>query len=82
MDKIKPDQVYTTEEAKDFLKISESTIKRHLKRGIIKANKIGGRYRVLGRELLRLVSPEVEEKTVKVYQRIKQKAKKAIEKWQ
>jgi len=81
MDKIKPDQVYTTEEAKDFLKISESTIKRHLKRGIIKANKIGGRYRVLGRELLRLVSPEVEEKAVKTYQKIKQEAKKKIEKW-
>jgi len=81
MDKIKPDQVYTTEEAKDFLKISESTIKRHLKRGIIKANKIGGRYRVLGRELLRLVSPGVEEKAVKTYQKIKQEAKKKIEKW-
>ena len=81
MDKIKPDQVYTTEEAKDFLKISESTIKRHLKRGIIKANKIGGRYRVLGRELLRLVSPEVEEKAVKTYQKIKQETKKKIEKW-
>jgi len=63
------------------LKISESTIKRHLKRGIIKANKIGGRYRVLGRELLRLVSPEVEEKAVKVYQRLKQKTQKTIEKW-
>jgi len=81
MDKIKPDQIYTTEEARDFLKISESTIKRHLKRGIIKANKIGGRYRVLGRELLRLVSPEVEEKAVKTYQKIKQEAKKKIEKW-
>jgi len=81
MDKIKPDQVYTTEEAKDFLKISESTIKRHLKRGIIKANKIGGRYRVLGRELLRLVSPKVEEKAVKTYQKIKQETKKKIEKW-
>ena len=81
MDKIKPDQVYTTEEAKDFLKISESTIKRHLKRGIIKANKIGGRNRVLGRELLRLVSPGVEEKAVKTYQKIKQEAKKKIEKW-
>ena len=78
---IKPNQVYTTEEARDFLKISESTIKRHLKRGIIKANKIGGRYRVLGRELLRLVSPEVEEKAVKVYQRLKQKTQKTIEKW-
>ena len=81
MKQIEPNEVYTTEEARDFLKISESTIKRYLKRGIIKANKIGGRYRVLGRELLRLVSPEIEEKAVKAYQRLKQKTQKTIEKW-
>jgi len=78
---IKPNQVYTTEEARDFLRVSNSTIKRFLKKGILKANKVGGRYRVLGRELLRLVSPEVEEKAVKVYQRLKQKTQKTIEKW-
>ena len=78
---IKPNQVYTTEEARDFLKISTSTAKRWLKRGILRANKVGGRYRIWGRELLRLVSPEVEEKAVKAYQRLKQKTKKTIEKW-
>jgi len=80
-EEIKPNEVYTTEDARGFLKVSQRTVKRYLKKGIIKANKVGGRYRIWGRELLRLVSPEVEEKTVKVYQRIKQKAKKAIEKW-
>ena len=80
-EKIKPDEVYTTEEAKDFLRVSNSTIKRFLKKGVLKANKVGGRYRVLGRELLRLVSPKVEEKAVKAYQRLKQKTKKTIEKW-
>ena len=80
-EEIKPNQVYTTEEAQDFLRVSNSTIKRFLKKGILKANKVGGRYRVLGRELLRLVSPEVEEKAVKVYQRLKQKTQKTIEKW-
>jgi len=35
----------------------------------------------LGRELLRLVSPEAEEKAVKTYQRLKAKTKKTIEKW-
>ena len=80
-EEIKSNEVYTTEDARGFLKVSQRTIKRYLKKGIIKANKVGGRYRIWGRELLRLVSPEVEEKTVKVYQRIKQKAKKAIEKW-
>lgn len=81
MEEIKPDEVYTTKEAQNFLKISTSTTKRLLKRGIIQANKVGGRYRILGKELLRLVSPRVEEKGVKVYQKIKQKTKKAIEKW-
>ena len=81
MTEIKPNQVYTTEEARDFLKISESTIKRHLKKGILRANKVGGRYRILGRELLRLVSPEVETKAVNLYQRFKRKTKKTIEKW-
>ena len=81
MEEIKPNEVYTTEDARGFLKISSRTIKRYLKKGIIKANKVGGRYRIWGRELLRLVSPEVEEKAVKAYQRLKQKTKKTIEKW-
>jgi len=78
---IKSNQIYTTEEARDFLKISESTIKRYLKKGILRANKIGGRYRILGKELLRLVSPKVESKAIGVYQTIKRKTIKTIEKW-
>jgi len=81
MGKIKPNEVYTTKEARDFLKISSRTIKRYLKRGIIRANKVGGRYRIWGRELLRLVSPKVERKAINFYQRLKQKTKKTIEKW-
>lgn len=81
VEEIKPNKVYTTKEARDFLKISSSTIKRYLKRGIIQANKVGGRYRILGRELLRLVSPELERKAVNFYQRFKEKTKKTIEKW-
>ena len=78
---IKPDEVYTTEEVRDFLKVSESTIKRFLKKGIIKANKVGGRYRILGKEILRLVSPSVERKAINVYKRFKKRVKKSIEKW-
>jgi len=81
MKNIEPNQVYTTKETQDFLKISTSTTKRWLKRGILRANKIGGRYRVLGRELLRLVSPEVEEKAVGYYRKLKEKTKKAIKHW-
>jgi len=78
---IKPKEIYTTKETQDFLKISESTIKRLLKKGIIKAYKVGGRYRIWGSEILRLVSPEIESKVYKVYKRFKEKTKKTIEKW-
>lgn len=78
---IKPNLVYTTEETKTFLKISNSTIKRLLKKGIIRANKVGGQYRILGKEILRLVSPKTERKAVRIYQKIKRKAKDKINKW-
>lgn len=82
MDKeIKPNQVYTTEEAQEYLKVSNSTIKRFLKKGIIHANKVGGRYKILGNELLRLVSPREETKIEKLYYRLKDKTKRTIEKW-
>lgn len=78
---IRPNEVYTTEETRNFLKISESTIKRYLKKGIIRANKVGGRYRILGKELLKLVSPKAEKKAVNIYQHLKRKVKKTIGKW-
>lgn len=81
MQEIEPGQVYTTEEARSFLKVSKSTTKRLLKKGILRANKVGGRYRILGRELLRLVSPKAEVKAAKLYRRVKEKVKKTIEKW-
>ena len=81
MSGIKPDEIYTTKETQDFLKISESTIKRMLKRGIIKAYKVGGTYRIWGSEILRLVSPEVESKVYRVYDKLRTKTRRTIEKW-
>ena len=81
MSEIKPNEIYTTKEAQDFLKVSKSTIKRLLKRGIIKAYKVGGQYRIWGDEILKLVSPEVESNVYKVYRKVKDKTKKTIEKW-
>lgn len=78
---IQPNAVYTTSEAKDILKISESTIKRLLKKGLIKANKVGGQYRILGKELLRLVSPELEKESVTSYLKLKEKVVNKINKW-
>ena len=52
-----------------------------LKKGLIRANKVGGQYRILGKEILRLVSPEVEQKAIKSYLNIKQKVVGEINKW-
>ena len=78
---IKNNVVYTTGETQELLKISSSTIKRLLKKKLIRANKVGGQYRILGKEILRLVSPEVEQKAIKSYLNIKQKVVDKINKW-
>lgn len=81
MPEIKPNEIYTTEEARDFLKVSESTIKRFLKRGIIRAYKVGGQYRIWGSEILSLVSPELESKVYRAYKNLREKTKETLEKW-
>ena len=81
MPEIKPNEVYTTKEAQKFLKVSKSTIKRLLKKGIIKAYKVGGQYRIWGDEILKLVSPRLESKVYRAYKKVKDKAKEKIEKW-
>lgn len=78
---ILPHGVYTTEEAEKLLKISNSTMKRMLKSGLIRANKVGKQYRILGLELLRIVSPEVQEKAVKSYLKLKTKVLEKTQDW-
>lgn len=81
MAEIKPNEVYTTAEAEELLKISNSTMKRLLKKGLIKANKIGKQYRILGHELLSLLSPEVDQKATDVYQKVKMKTIEKTRDW-
>lgn len=78
---ILPHAVYTTEEAEKLLKISNSTMKRMLKNGLIKANKVGKQYRILGLELLRLVSPAVEKKAIEKYLNLKKKVIEKTSNW-
>jgi excisionase family DNA binding protein len=59
--------VYTAKEARTLLKVSPSTMMRMLKKGLIRSAKIGKQYRILGKELLRLLSPELEDKVGKSY---------------
>ena len=80
-EEIKPNAVYTTSEAEKILKISSSTMKRLLKSGMIKANKVGKQYRILGLEILRLVSPKVEEKAVGAYLELKNKVLDKTKEW-
>ena len=80
-EEIKENAVYTTEETQKLLKISKSTIKRMLKKGLIRANKVSGQYRILGKEILRLVSPKVEKGVVKSYLNLKNKVVNNINKW-
>lgn len=81
MSEIKPNEIYTTQETQSFLKISNSTMKRLLKKGLIKANKVGGQYRILGKEILKTVSPGVERKAVYTYQRLKKRIKRKVKNW-
>ena len=80
-EEIKPNAVYTTEETQELLKISSSTMKRMLKKGLIRANKVGKQYRILGKEILRLISPEVEQKAIQSYLGLKEKVVGKINQW-
>lgn len=80
-EKIKSHKIYTPKEARDFLKVSESTMKRMLKNGIIKAYKVSGQYRIWGSEILILVSPKLESSVYKAYTKIRENTRKTIERW-
>lgn len=81
MSEINPNEVYTTSETQELLKVSNSTMKRLLKKGLIKANKVGGQYRILGKEILYLVSPSVEKQAIKSYLKLKKKVVDTINPW-
>lgn len=80
-EELKENAIYTTDEVRSLLKVSKSTIKRLLKQGILRANKVGGQYRVMGKEILRLISPELEKKSVGTYLRFKARVAKTISRW-
>ena len=59
--------LYTQGRNPELLKVSQSTMMRLIKKGIIRAAKVGKQYRIMGKELIRVVSPELEDKVGKVY---------------
>ncbi len=71
--------IYTSEEARKYLKVSNSTIMRMLKKQVIQAAKIGKQYRIMGKEILRLVSPKLEDKVGKIYNKGRKWAHEGID---
>lgn len=81
IEEIKPGVVYTAGETEKLLRVSNSTMKRLLKKGLIRANKIGGQYRILGREILHALSPDLERSAARSYYKVKRKVVGKINKW-
>lgn len=79
MMEIKENEVYTHEETGRLLKVSSSTVTRMIKKGLIRSAKVGKQYRILGKELLRVVSPELENKVGKAYNKARQWAHEDID---
>ncbi len=67
---VEENEVYTPQETIALLKISDSTFRRLIRKGVLRAAKIGGQYRVLGREILSLLSPALPGKVRKVYKKM------------
>lgn len=59
--KIQADTIYTPKETQEYLKVSQSTMTRMIKSGLIRAARVGKQYRILGKEILRVISPELED---------------------
>ena len=59
---IKENEVYTPQETQEILKVSASTVTRMIKKGLIRTAKVGKQYRIMGKEILRVLSPVLEDK--------------------
>ncbi|MBI3315529.1 MAG: helix-turn-helix domain-containing protein [Candidatus Omnitrophica bacterium] len=73
---IKENEVYTHEETQKILKVSSSTVTRMIKKGLLRSAKVGKQYRIMGKELLRVVSPQLEDAVGKAYNKARNWAHK------
>ncbi len=69
---IRENEVYTHQEIQVLLKVSPSTVTRMLKKGLIRSAKVGKQYRVMGKEILRLLSPKLEDHVGKAYNKARE----------
>jgi len=63
-------EVYTPLETIKLLKISDSTFRRMIRKGVLKAAKIGGQYRILGKHILEVLSPSLPSKVKNAYHKV------------
>ncbi|MDP3920131.1 MAG: helix-turn-helix domain-containing protein [Candidatus Omnitrophota bacterium] len=64
---IKENEIYTPKETQGLLKVSASTMTRLIKSGLIRTAKVGKQYRIMGKEILRMLSPELEDTVGMLY---------------
>ena len=62
MSAMKDDNILTTDEAAQYLKIPKATLLNHIRERKIKAKKVGRSWRFLQSELYRFLKGGVEEK--------------------
>ena len=76
---IKENEVYTHEETQKLLKVSSSTVTRMIKKGLLRTAKVGKQYRIMGKELLRILSPVLEDKVGKAYNKARNWAHEGVD---
>ena len=62
-------EIYTADEAQQIMKISYATFRRLVKKGDLCAVKIGGQYRIMGRQILELLNPTLPRRVKGIYRK-------------
>lgn len=71
MSQIQEKEVYTLEETQALLKVSRSTVLRLIKKGLLRAGKLSGQYRILGADILRALFPSaITDKVEQTYDKV------------
>ena len=77
---IRENELYTPAETMGYLKVSSSTMMRMIKSRLISAAKVGKQYRIMGKEILRVISPKLEDTVGKAYNKARNWAHDGLDK--
>lgn len=55
------EKIYTVLEAREYLKISDATIRRYIKSGKLKSQKLGREYRITESALIEFLNEQAEQ---------------------